>query len=277
MCPSACLAEAAPHIAEQGGCDSMLLGAAQQCPPPALPASLAERSWPRCIHNADMVKFDINFDVWSDARLELQAAKFCTRNGGGHENMEKSFRFWTWKFANYVSTLPRERWVVRALNWLPEHARRVGRPAYSWDSMIQSFWRHKQIGNWRHCAHDTAFWMNQFDDFISFTEIWWTWNVDIICCACLRPERAAKFGMQVSLTHSLWTMEICLPYELPSWTLGTPNAPLATFGKGPLGRPAMSWTTKFEQFSPLKHCHDWKQRAGQWVMEAYDFIKFYTR
>ena len=44
-----------------------------------------------------------------------------------------------WKFANYVSTLPRERWVVRALNWLPEHARRVARPAYSWDSMIQSF------------------------------------------------------------------------------------------------------------------------------------------
>ena len=72
---------------------------------------------------------------------------------------------------NYVSTLRRERWVVRALNWLPEHARRVGRPAYSWDSMIQSFCRHKQIGNWRHCAHDTAFWMNQLDDFISFTEI----------------------------------------------------------------------------------------------------------
>ena len=38
-----------------------------------------------------------------------------------------------WKFANYVSTLPRERWVVRALNWLPEHARRIGRLAYSWD------------------------------------------------------------------------------------------------------------------------------------------------
>ena len=107
-----------------------------------------------------------------------------------------------WKFANHVSTLPRERWVVRALNWFPEHARRVGRPAYSWDSMLQSFCRHKQIGNWRHCAHDTAFWMNQFDDFISFTEIWWTWNVDIICRACLRPEGAAYFGMQVSLTHT---------------------------------------------------------------------------
>ena len=49
----------------------------------------------------------------------------------------------------------------------------------------------------------TLCWMNQLDDFISFTEIWWTWNVDIICCACLRPERAAYFGMQVSLTHWL--------------------------------------------------------------------------
>ena len=55
----------------------------------------------------------------------------------------------------------------------------------------------------RPITHDTAFWMNQLDDFISFTEIWWTWNVDIICCACLRPERAAYFGMQVSCTHSL--------------------------------------------------------------------------
>ena len=44
-----------------------------------------------------------------------------------------------WKFANYVSNLPGERWVVRARNWIPENARRVGRPAYTWDSMIQQF------------------------------------------------------------------------------------------------------------------------------------------
>ena len=31
--------------------------------------------------------------------------------------------------AEYVSNLPSERWVVRALNWFPESARRVGRPA----------------------------------------------------------------------------------------------------------------------------------------------------
>ena len=32
-------------------------------------------------------------------------------------------------FGQYVSNLPRERWVVRAVNWFPENARRVGRPA----------------------------------------------------------------------------------------------------------------------------------------------------
>ena len=108
-----------------------------------------------------------------------------------------------WKFAHYVSNLPRERWVVRAMNWFPENARRVGRPAYTWDSMIQHFCRHKQIGNWRERARNISFWMSQFDDFLSFTDTWWTWNVNSICCAYLRPERAACFGMQVSLTHSL--------------------------------------------------------------------------
>ena len=75
-----------------------------------------------------------------------------------------------WKFAHYISNLPRERWVVRAMNWFPENARRVGRPAYTWDSMIQHFCRHKQIGNWRERAQNFSFWMSQFDDFLSFTD-----------------------------------------------------------------------------------------------------------
>ena len=75
-----------------------------------------------------------------------------------------------WQFAHYISNLPRERWVVRAMNWFPENARRVGRPAYIWDSMIQHFCRHKQIGNWRKSAQNFSFWMSQFDDFLSFTD-----------------------------------------------------------------------------------------------------------
>ena len=49
-------------------------------------------------------------------------------------------------------------------------ARRVGRLAYTWDSMIQHFCKHKQIGNWRERAQNISFWMSQFDDFLSFTD-----------------------------------------------------------------------------------------------------------
>ena len=50
--------------------------------------------------------------------------------------------------------------------------------------------------------------------------------------------------------------------------------------RGPLGRPAMNWTTKFEQFSRLKHWRDWKEvatDADRWMMEADNFIKFCTQ
>ena len=66
------------------------------------------------------------------------------------------------KMANYVSNLPGERWVVRALNWVPENARRVGRPAYTWDSMTQR----NQLGNWRERAQDAFHWMILLDEFI---------------------------------------------------------------------------------------------------------------
>ena len=32
--------------------------------------------------------------------------------------------------------------------------------------------------------------------------------VNIICCACLRPERAAYFGMEVSLTHCFFCRRV---------------------------------------------------------------------
>ena len=41
----------------------------------------------------------------------------------------------------------------------------------------------------------------------------------------------------------------------------------------------MNWTTKFEQFSRLKHWRDWKKVAAdadRWMMEADEFIKFST-
>ena len=48
-------------------------------------------------------------------------------------------------------------------------------------------------------------------------------------------------------------------------------------GRGPLGRPAMNWTTKFEQVSRLKHWRDWNEVAAdadRWMMETDEFIKF---
>ena len=51
-------------------------------------------------------------------------------------------------------------------------------------------------------------------------------------------------------------------------------------GRGSLGRPAMNWTTKFEQLSRVKHWHDWKEvaaDANRWMMEAENFIKFCTQ
>ena len=51
------------------------------------------------------------------------------------------------------------------------------------------------------------------------------------------------------------------------------------FGRGPVGRPAMHWASKFEQFSRIKHWYDWKDmaaNAGQWMVEVDDFVKFCT-
>lgn len=105
-----------------------------------------------------------------------------------------------WKFGSYVSTLPRQRWVVRALSWFLEDAQR--------DQMIQNLCRHKQIGNWWHCAHDKCFWRNQFDDFISSIERWWGWNVNIVRSTSLRPY----FGMQVCLIRFCFAakMKLCV-------------------------------------------------------------------
>ena len=51
------------------------------------------------------------------------------------------------------------------------------------------------------------------------------------------------------------------------------------FGRGPVGRPAMHWASKFEQFGRIKHWCDWKDMAAnaeQWMVEVDDFVKFCT-
>ena len=48
-------------------------------------------------------------------------------------------------------------------------------------------------------------------------------------------------------------------------------------GRGPVGRPAMNWTSKFEQFSRIKRWVDSKNvatDADQWMMEMDEFVTF---
>ena len=144
---------------------------------------------------------------WGGRRLEAagsggSCARRSLKVGGSPSRLWWMVKTWSavclgqyWKLANYVSKLPGERWVVKALNWFPENARRVGRPACTSDSMIQQFWRHNQLGNWRHRAQYRFYWTNQLDECISFTESWWTRNVVSAC----GPFKAAFLGMQVSL------------------------------------------------------------------------------
>ena len=45
------------------------------------------------------------------------------------------------------------------------------------------------------------------------------------------------------------------------------------------GRPAMHWAGTFEQFSRIKHWHDWKDVAAneeQWMVEVDDSVRFCT-
>ena len=52
------------------------------------------------------------------------------------------------------------------------------------------------------------------------------------------------------------------------------------FGRRPVGRPAMHWASKFEQFSRIKHWYDWKDMAAnaeQWMVEVDDFVSFVQR
>ena len=75
-----------------------------------------------------------------------------------------------WRFAQYVVSLPADRWVRRALNWVPNWSRRKGRPRYQWDSMLQNFCRWKRCENWQFEAQDEARWSTLLSDFLSFME-----------------------------------------------------------------------------------------------------------
>lgn len=82
------------------------------------------------------------------------------------------------KFATSFSSLQKKQRVVRSLkskcfarsdNLAALNTLRTRR----WNI----FRRHKGKLNWREGAEDIPCWMNEFDDFVPFTDNWWTWNV----------------------------------------------------------------------------------------------------
>ena len=108
---------------------------------------------PRCIHNADMVKLDINFRrmlrclvgapggiCWEDPWHEIlhiwnqhvrEMIDAChMKTWAGKCAYEK------WKFACYIMSLPHERWARRMLHWQPLGRGPVGRPSMNWVSKL---------------------------------------------------------------------------------------------------------------------------------------------
>ena len=74
-----------------------------------------------------------------------------------------------WKFASYIALLQSDRWVVRALHWMPDTtSRRVGRPASTWTSAIENFCRWRGLGDWFVAAKDTDQWESHADAFADF-------------------------------------------------------------------------------------------------------------
>ena len=55
---------------------------------------------------------------------------------------------------------------MRAMNWFPENARRVGRCTYTYDSMIQHFAGTSKLETGENMPRTFFFWMSQFDDFL---------------------------------------------------------------------------------------------------------------
>ena len=77
-----------------------------------------------------------------------------------------------WNLAQYFATLPVHRWIKRVMAWHPEGHRRIGRPNYRWDSMIENFSRLKDIPSWEMAAMDDGLWRSLFPDFLDFCNRW---------------------------------------------------------------------------------------------------------
>ena len=131
---------------------------------------------PRCIHAADMDKFDIHFRrlircvvgapagiCWHDPWHEIlhiwnqrvrEMVEVCHMKTWAETCASQQ-----WKFAGYIMSLPPERWVRRMLHWQPIGRGPVGRPAMNWTSKFEQFSRIKRWDDWKNVATDADRWM----------------------------------------------------------------------------------------------------------------------
>ena len=140
---------------------------------------------PRCIHAADMDKFDIHFRrmircvvgapagiCWHDPWHEIlhiwnqrvrEMVEVCHMKTWAETCASQQ-----WKFAGYIMSLPPERWVRRMLHWQPIGRGPVGRPAMNWTSKFEQFSRIKRWDDWKNVATDADHWMMEMDEFAKF-------------------------------------------------------------------------------------------------------------
>ena len=66
-----------------------------------------------------------------------------------------------WELAAYVVSLPQDRWMCRALNWIPDFGRRnaQARLRQSWDDKLSAYCRWRALGTWKDTARNFFFWL----------------------------------------------------------------------------------------------------------------------
>ena len=140
---------------------------------------------PRCNHNADIVKFDINFrrmlrslvgapggicwgdpwheilHIWNERVREMIDACHMTTWAGKSASEP-------WKFVCYIMNLPHEGWARRMLHGQPLGRGPVGRPAINWASKFEQFSRIKHWYDLKDVAADAGRWMKEADEFVKF-------------------------------------------------------------------------------------------------------------
>ena len=84
---------------------------------------------------------DFSFGV--QARLE--STRLDSTRLGASPRSQTASKSWSeiclrhyWNVARYFATLPVHRWIKRVMAWHPQGHRRIGRPKYRWDSMIEN-------------------------------------------------------------------------------------------------------------------------------------------